>query len=253
MINISNLNKNFGKLKVIENLNLTVPEGEVIALVGPSGCGKTTLLHCITGIDNHFDGLIELENKHSREYLQENRIAMVFQQYSNFEWLTVKENIETPFFNGNISNNEKAEIVNKLLTDMGLMKFANSYMNELSGGMQQRVAVARALAQNTKIMALDEPFGALDIQNRNSLQNIFLNIKVKFNKTVIFITHDIEEAIFLADRVLVLSKIPATICAEFNTSFTLNNKNEIKYSSAFIEVKKCIESKFKEFSYEKIG
>lgn len=244
MIDVYNLNKSYGNLKVIENFNLSIAEGEVVALVGPSGCGKTTLLHCITGLVRDYEGTIKLDNLNSQEYLENKRIAIVLQQYSNFEWLTVRENIQIPFVSKNIIEIEESESVNNLLSYMNLNEFSNNFINELSGGMQQRVAVARALAQNTEILALDEPFGALDIQNRNSLQLFFLETQRKFKKTAIFITHDIEEAIFLSDKVAVLSKIPSTIIKLFDTRINNKDSNKLKYSSDFIAMKKEIEDTF---------
>ena len=242
MIEIKNLNKKFGKLEVLKNLNLSINKGEVVSIVGPSGCGKSTLLRCITGLDKNFQGEIKLSNLSNTEYLKSERIAVVLQKYSNFPWLNVTENIATAFINENTkTKKEQADIISNLLADIHIDKFSTSHINELSGGMQQRVAVARAIAQDTDIMAFDEPFGALDITNRNKLQLLFKDLNTKFDKTVLFITHDIEEAIFVSDRVAVLSKIPSYVFKTFESVHKKTNDKSIKYDKEFINLKKEIE------------
>jgi NitT/TauT family transport system ATP-binding protein len=242
MIEINNLIKSFGNLQVLKNLSLHINKGEVVSIVGPSGCGKSTLLRCITGLDKTFEGEIKLANKPNFEYLKSERIAVVLQKYSNFPWLNVKENIATAFINEkNISQKEQNEIIANLLADIHLDKFSTSHINELSGGMQQRVAVARAIAQDTDIMAFDEPFGALDVTNRNKLQLLFKDLNTKFDKTVLFITHDIEEAIFVSDKVAVLSKSPSYIFRIFESIHKKTNDNSIKYDTEFVKLKKEIE------------
>lgn len=244
MIKISKLSKHFGNLKVLDKINLSISQGEVVALVGPSGCGKSTLLHCVTGLDENYKGNIHLNNLEINEYLKVDRIAIVLQKYSNFHWLTVKKNIEASFINVNISEKDRNEKITSLLSDLNLVDFSNSYMNELSGGMQQRVAVARAIAQNTEIIALDEPFGSLDINNRLTLQLLLKKLNIKFRKTSLFVTHDIEEAIFLSDKVVVLSKIPSTVLVEYTSDFKDDIDPNVKYSSDFIKLKKEIEKHF---------
>lgn len=242
MIEIKNLNKNYGKLEVLKNLNLSINKGEVVSIVGPSGCGKSTLLRCITGLDKNFQGEIKLSNLPNTEYLKSERIAVVLQKYSNFPWLNVTENIATAFINETTkSKKEQDEIIANLLADIHLDKFSKSHINELSGGMQQRVAVARAIAQDTDIMAFDEPFGALDITNRNKLQLLFKDLNTKFDKTVLFITHDIEEAIFVSDRIAVLSKSPSYVFKTFESIHKKDNDNRIKYDTQFVQLKKDIE------------
>ncbi len=241
MIEIKNLNKSFGTLEVLKEFNLNIEKGETMALVGPSGCGKSTLLNCITGLENDFEGEITINNLPSKEYLKDKRIAVVLQKYSNFEWLTVIGNIENAFLNSSTSKLEKEEIINLLIKKTGLNGFENSYMNELSGGMQQRVAVARALAQNSEILAFDEPFGALDVENRVTLQNLFKIQLIENNLTAIFITHDIEEAILIAEKVAILKKIPSSISKILETKDIVN-----KFSKEFTDMKKTIENNLKE-------
>lgn len=242
MIEIRNLTKNFGNLEVLKDLNLSINKGEVVSIVGPSGCGKSTLLRCITGLDKNFKGEIKLSNLPNTEYLINERIAVVLQKYSNFPWLNVTENIATAFINENAKDKkEQVQIISNLLAEIHLDKFSTSHINELSGGMQQRVAVARAIAQDADIMAFDEPFGALDVINRNKLQLLFKELNTKFDKTVLFITHDIEEAIFVSDRVAVLSKSPSFVFKTFDSVHKKINDNSVKYDAEFINLKKEIE------------
>ncbi len=241
MIRIIELSKEFGSLEVIKGFNLHIKEGETIAIVGPSGCGKSTLLNCITGLDKNYHGKIEFKGVSAKSYLKNNRISVVLQKYSNFEWLTVKENIETAFINSKIDSNEKSKRIIRLLQKTGLYQFVNSRMNELSGGMRQRVAVARALAQKNEILAFDEPFGALDVENRISLQNLFKSQIKENNITALFITHDIDEAILISDRIIVLKEIPTSIIEIFQTQH-LNDR----YSNDFNIMKHNVELKLKQ-------
>ncbi|MCL6268155.1 ABC transporter ATP-binding protein [Flagellimonas myxillae] len=240
MIEIQGLTKRFGQLVVFENFNLSIRKGETVALVGPSGCGKTTLLNCVTGLDKNYDGQILINGLNSKEYLQEKRISIVLQRYSNFEWQTINENIRSAFVNRNITSEEQEKTINNLIERTGLLGFENSYINELSGGMQQRVAVARALAQSNEILAFDEPFGSLDIENRSSLQILFREQITKKNLTAIFITHDIEEAILVSERIAILKKIPSLVTKIIET----NNITD-KYSQEFNSLKEEVEKTLK--------
>ena len=241
MIEIANLNKSFGSLKVLENFNLSVSSGEIVAIVGPSGCGKSTLLNCITGLDINYKGSIKLNGISSKQYLHNKRISVVLQKYSNFEWQTVTENIYTAFLNRKLNQKDQQERVADLIEKTGLKGFEDSYINELSGGMRQRVAVARALAQNTEIMAFDEPFGSLDIENRISLQRLFSS-QIKENKlTALIITHDIDEAIVVSDKLIILKAIPSSVIEEINTKNIID-----KYSLEFTKIQEKIEMNLKQ-------
>ena len=242
MIEVKNLNKKFDSLNIINDFNLIIDEGETVAIIGPSGCGKTTLLHCITGLDTKYNGEVYLAKQKQIDYLAKKRIAVVLQQYSNFEWLNVEDNIKTAFINSILPKSENDKILNTLLKELQLEKFSKYYISKLSGGMKQRVAVARALAQETEILAFDEPFGALDIPTRSSLQVLFKKINNSIRKTSLFITHDIEEAIFIADRIIVLSKRPTSIITEFKSDFKNIYDLNCKYSIDFIDLKKQIEN-----------
>jgi ABC-type nitrate/sulfonate/bicarbonate transport system ATPase subunit len=240
MIKVNNLKKNFNNLHVLEDISFEANEGQFISIIGPSGCGKSTLLRCITGLEKIYGGDIILHGLKSFEYFKKKRISVVLQKYSNFHWLSVYSNILTGFNHSSELPQDQNKIINSLLIDLQIVNFKNNFINELSGGMQQRVAIARALAQNTDIMALDEPFGALDIKNRHNLQMLFKQLNTKYKKTVLFITHDIEEAIFLSDKILILSKIPARIVKSYVCNFKNEMSPEIKFSSEFIYLRKEI-------------
>lgn len=245
MISVKAFSKAFSDLKVIDNISFDITEGEFVSIIGPSGCGKTTVLRCIAGLDKQYIGTILISNKNSKDYLEDNRISVVLQKYSNFVWLTVYENVLTALINSKLSEVQKSGLVDSLLSELKIDKFKDFYINQLSGGMQQRVAIARALAQDNAIVALDEPFGALDISNRYIIQVLLKKLSIKHKKTVLFVTHDIDEAIFLSDKIIVLSKSPTTISKIFSTPFKNEFDTSIKYSTDFLNLKKEIELTFK--------
>ncbi|HOX35761.1 MAG TPA: ABC transporter ATP-binding protein [Methanoregulaceae archaeon] len=197
-------------LSAIDGLDLTVRDKEFVCVLGPSGCGKTTLLRMIAGLDAATSGEILLENE--RIAGPDPRIGIVFQEYSLFPWRTVIDNVAFgPEMKG-MGKEERYRIADKYLDLVGLQQFAKSYPSELSGGMKQRVAVARALALDPVVLLMDEPFGALDAQTRNMLQHELLGIWEKTKKTILFITHSVDEAVFLADRIVVLTPRPGRVC-----------------------------------------
>lgn len=216
ILEIKDLSKSFKieneKLLVLDDINMAVNKGEMLCIVGPSGCGKSTLLSQIAGFDGHDSGSIKLKNKTiSKPEL--NRV-MVFQDLNQlFPWKTVLENTVFPLNVNKIGSlkYERLERAEKYLSMVKLEGFYNYYPHQLSGGMKQRVAIARALAINPEILLMDEPFGSLDIQTRTNLQNILIDIWNKTNITVIFVTHDIQEAILLSDRIIVMEKNPGKI------------------------------------------
>jgi len=216
---IIDLNVEFDSLKVLENLNITIKDNEFIAIVGKSGCGKTTLLNAIAKFVK-YNGIIKKPNK----------VGFVFQNYAVYPWLTVKQNIAF-----SIENQEK---INHYLQMINLTDKKNNYPFELSGGQIQRVALARTLATNPSLILMDEPYGALDIYNREKMQKWLLDIWSKEKKTVLFVTHSIEEAIFLADRVLLLKD--KAISKEFIVDFKRPRSSELKFSKEFTDLKKKI-------------
>jgi ABC-type nitrate/sulfonate/bicarbonate transport system ATPase subunit len=198
-----NVSHGYGELAVLQNLNLTVQPGEFVVLVGPSGCGKTTLLNLLSGHIKPVSGTIKSAGI----------IRTVYQQDGLFPWLTVTENISMGL--RSITNEtERNKELNELFELIHLKEFENHYPHELSGGMRQRVELARVLAGDSDILLMDEPFSALDYQTRIRLRNELSRLLEKRPRTVVFVTHDIEEAAQLADRVLVLSNRPATISHE---------------------------------------
>lgn len=242
MITLKNINVQFDTLKVLSDVSLEINQGEITSILGPSGSGKTTLLRCIAGLNRNFNGEITIDSKEQRHYLKNTRIAVVNQGYSSFPWLSVKENILVAK-KTNSSNNLG---VNQILEAIGLNGFEDYYPSQLSGGMQQRVAIGRAIIQDTDILVFDEPFGALDYQTRLQLQLLIKRIKNDFGKTIVFVTHDIEEAIFISDKVVVLSKTPSIIVEEININEEIKSSldNKVRYIPEFIELRSSIENIF---------
>ena len=194
----------------LSNISLTVKNEEFVCLLGPSGCGKTTLLRIIAGLDRPSSGSVVLGG--TAVDRPDPRLAMIFQEYSLLPWRTVSDNIALGLEIRRVASKDREVIVNKYLEIVGLRQFENSYPYELSGGMRQRVAVARALAVDPLILLMDEPFGALDAQTRNMLQHELLDIWGKTKKTILFVTHSVDEAVYLADRIIVLTPRPGRIC-----------------------------------------
>lgn len=216
ILEIKNLSKSFGKASskslILKDINFSVNKGEFLCIVGPSGCGKSTLLRQIGSFDAADSGNILLNNKYVTKP-ELNRI-MVFQDFNQlFPWKTVMENIIFPLKTNKLIENKKEllEMGEKYLSMVKLEKFSKYYPHQLSGGMKQRIAIARALAINPHILLMDEPFGSLDAQTRSELQDMLLNIWQETNITVIFVTHDIQESILLSDRIVIMGKNPGHI------------------------------------------
>lgn len=212
---IKDLNQSFprddgSRLVVLENLSLDVKDKEFVCILGSSGCGKTTLLRMIAGLDTAESGSIVLDSGEIRG--PNPKVGMVFQEYSLFPWRTVIDNIAFGLEMRGVPKEERYRVAESYLELVNLSQFRDSFPSELSGGMRQRVAVARALALDPVLLLMDEPFGALDAQTRNKLQIELLEIWEKTKKTVVFITHSVDEAVFLSDRVVVLTPRPGRIC-----------------------------------------
>ena len=201
-LNLQNVSHHFGEVEVVKHLSFTVAPGEIVVLVGPSGCGKTTLLNLISGYITPASGIIE----------RKGIVRNVYQVNGLFPWLTVSENIAMGL--RNMDEVKRKDEVNELLRLVHLEGFDQHYSHQLSGGMRQRVELARALAGDSDILLMDEPFSALDYQSRIYLRRELVRMLEARPRTVVFVTHDIEEAAQLADRVFVLTKRPATICHE---------------------------------------
>ncbi|NLB88389.1 MAG: ABC transporter ATP-binding protein [Syntrophomonadaceae bacterium] len=196
-------------IDALYNINLTIEHNDFVCILGPSGCGKSTLLRMIAGLESITAGEIIYRGRKIRKINKD--IGMVFQEYSLFPWRTVMENVTVGLEFAGINKSERYKIGEKYLELVGLKDYSNNYPYELSGGMQQRVAIARSLANDPDLLLMDEPFGALDAHTRILLQKELLDIWEKNKKTIIFVTHSVDEAIYLADRIVVMSHGPGTI------------------------------------------
>ncbi|MCR4895739.1 MAG: ABC transporter ATP-binding protein [Lachnospiraceae bacterium] len=196
-------------LEVLRDVNLEIGEGEFVSIVGFSGCGKSTLLRLIMGLDPVTEGQISIGENEVKKPSRE--VGMVFQEARLFPWSSIAKNVEFGISDKSLSKQEKKEMTRKYLELVKLNGFEDAFPAQLSGGMQQRAGIARALIGNPDILLLDEPFGALDAFTRINMQNEILDIWRKENKTMLLITHDIDEAIFLSDRIVIMSERPGTI------------------------------------------
>ena len=241
-IEIKNINKSFegrGKnLSVLEDINLTINDGELVCLLGPSGCGKTTLLRLIAGLDQPTSGEViangEVVKKPSGDR------AVIFQQYSLFPWLTVLQNVTFGLEISGGSKEENIKAAERYLTSVGLIDFKDSYPHELSGGMKQRVAIIRSLLNHSPILLMDEPFSALDMQNRHKLQEQLIGVWKRFKNTIVFVTHDVDEAVFLADKIVLLDKNPGKIAEIIEVDLERPRKRD---SNEFLAIQESIVDK----------
>jgi NitT/TauT family transport system ATP-binding protein len=210
-VRLANVSKHFGTrrgaLVAVDEVSLDIGDGEFVAIVGPSGCGKSTLLRLVAGMYAPSSGTVEIHQSAD----ERPPTAMVFQDHALFPWLTVRHNIMFGPRNRGIPKKEASRIADAQLSRMGLAGFADYYPHQLSGGMKQRVGIARALAQNPEILLMDEPLGALDAQTRTLLQEQILELRQQTRPTAIYVTHAIDEAIFLADRVILMTARPGRI------------------------------------------
>ncbi len=242
MLKISNISKTYDNngqlIEAVKDVSLTIEDRQFVALVGPSGCGKTTLLKIIAGLVEASSGEVILDGKKILEPDKER--GMIFQGFSLFPWLTIKENIAFGLNLQSLSAQKKKTIIQQYLSITGLSDFANAYPKNLSGGMQQRLAIARTLANDPKVLLMDEPFGSLDSQTRSRMQEFLTKLWEDDRKTILFVTHDVEEAIFLADTVYLLSQRPAQIKQVFKVPFDRPRLHELKYSQEFFKLEKEI-------------
>ena len=224
-----------GELQVLEGIDLHVPEGRFVSIVGASGCGKSTLLRLILGLDTQYEGQILLGGQPISGTGRERGI--VFQDHRLFPWLTVAQNIRFGLRERGMSEADQKERSEFFIAKVGLRGFEHHFPKQLSGGMQQRTAIARALANDPKMLLLDEPFGALDNQTRVLMQELLLGSWESAQKTVLFVTHDIDEAIFMANRVAVFSARPGRIKTEIAVDFPHPRSYTIKTSPEYMEIK----------------
>jgi NitT/TauT family transport system ATP-binding protein len=212
-IKIINVNKEYVSngttLKAIDNLSIEIKDSQFICIVGPSGCGKSTLLRMIAGLEPFNSGEIFVGGKKVES--PSPSIGFVFQEYTLFPWRTVQKNVEFGLELKNVDQAERSKVASKYIDMVGLSKFKDAYPHQLSGGMKQRTAIARTLAVGPDILLMDEPFGALDAQTRNILQEQLLQIWEKEKIKVLFVTHNVDEAVFLADKVIIMTSRPGKI------------------------------------------
>jgi NitT/TauT family transport system ATP-binding protein len=208
-IRIAGLTKRFAGLTAVDNVSVDIARGEFFIIVGPSGCGKTTLLRILAGLETSTSGTIEIESLHSQRPAN----SMIFQGDSIFPWMTVWNNAAYGLKMRGVANATIKEVVGHYLDSTGLTRFADYYPHQLSGGMRQRVSIARAFANDPQILLMDEPFSALDAQNKLLLQEELLRIWEEHKKTVVFITHSVDEAVLLGDRIMVMTAQPGAVKA----------------------------------------
>jgi NitT/TauT family transport system ATP-binding protein len=254
-IELRNLSMSFGQganqVVAVNGVNLTVAPGEFVSIIGPSGCGKSTLLNVVAGFTPPTEGQALLDGVPITGPGPER--GVVFQQYSLFPWMSVRKNVEFGLKMQSVAANKRETTARTLLGLAGLLAFENHYPDQLSGGMKQRVGIVRALATSPQVMLMDEPFGALDAQTRVVMQQILTNMWQKFRLSVLFITHDIEEAIFLSDRVFVMTARPGRIKAELLIPLPRPRTAEMMSSVEFIQILHKLRNLIREESLAAMG
>jgi len=242
---IQNVGKIFESLSrdpviALDDISLEIKKGEFICILGPSGCGKTTLLRMIAGLEIATSGAILVEDK--PVIGPDPRLAMIFQEYSLYPWRTIRANVAFSLQMRGMAKEERNAVADRFIRLVGLDGFADSYPYELSGGMRQRVAVARALATDPAVLLMDEPFGALDARTRNRMQKELLEIWDNTKKTVVFVTHSVDEAVYLADRVIVLSSRPGRLAGIYDVEFPRpRDRTSVEFASLRRDVLKLID------------
>jgi NitT/TauT family transport system ATP-binding protein len=227
-------------IQVVDRLTIEVQDQEFLAILGPSGCGKSTFLRMVDGLIPPDSGSIVIDGRDVTRTVGGEGRGMVFQSFDLFPWRTVSGNVEFGLERLGITRSERRDISAHYIRLIGLEGFENAYPHELSGGMQQRVGLARALAIKPSILLMDEPFGALDVQTRELLQDELLRIWDAERKTVLFVTHSIEEALYLADRIVVITPRPARIDKIVDVPFARPRNEDVKATSEFVELRQNI-------------
>ena len=235
----------------LDNLSLEVRTGELVTIVGTSGCGKSTFLRLVAGLTEVSSGLIEVDGRPVTGPGPDR--GMVFQSYTLFPWLTALDNIKFVLKKQAMKKQEQEDAARHYLDLVGLSGFDKAYPAQLSGGMKQRVAIARAMAYNPAILLMDEPFGALDAQTRQLMQELLLKVWAESNTTILFITHDVDEAIFLADRVYVMTARPGRIKQELVIDLPRSRDYEMELSGPFLTIKREIAHLIREESLRSIA
>lgn len=239
-LQVQNLSKTYRsdghEVVAIDEINLEIRNKEFATILGPSGCGKSTLLRIVAGLVKPTRGVVRLDGSAIGGPGRDR--GMVFQSYTLFPWLTVQENIQFGLEVSGMPRAAQEQVAREFVEKVGLRGFERAYPKALSGGMKQRVAIARALANNPAILLLDEPFGALDAQTRSLMQELLTSVWEELHKTILFVTHDVEEAIFLSDRVFIMTARPGRIKAEIDIPLERPRSYELKASETFLRLKK---------------
>lgn len=243
-VHIDHVSKSFvdndSHIEALKDLSLSIKENEIISIVGPSGCGKSTLVNLIAGFTSPTKGQILIDNKPANVSLK--KCGTVFQEESVFPWMTVRQNIEYGFSDDKTLIDEWAPttLADEYLTLIGLSNFSERFTKDLSGGMKKRVEIARAYAFDPELLLLDEPFGSLDFITREEMQSLLLNIWQQKRKTIVVVTHDVEEAIFLSNQVFVMTPRPGRIKEAFQIPFEMPREPLLKLSQPFLELRRKI-------------
>lgn len=241
-IEVKNLNKYFeqnggGALQILDDINFDVKKGEIVCILGASGCGKSTLLRAISGLDSEHEGSVTIDEKEITK--PEKERGMVFQEHRLFPWLNVEQNVGYAL--NNIEKEKKKALVKKYIDLVGLSGFEKAYPRQLSGGMAQRAGIARALVNKPSVLLLDEPFGALDTFTKMAMQKELKRIQSKAQTTMLLVTHDIDEAVFLADQIIVMSPRPGRIKKKVTVNLP---EPRDRNSYEFLEIRKEIFNEF---------
>ena len=234
-VEVAGLTKRFGELLVLDDVNFTVAKGEFLAIVGPTGCGKTTFLNLLSRLIPATKGHIRIDGQEADP--KKHNLAFVFQEPSSLPWLTVKQNVEFGMLIKGVHADERERRLRQILDLVGLADCANLFPNQISASMEQRVAVSRAFATNPDLLLMDEPYGQLDVKLRYYLEDELVKLWRELGATVIFVTHNIEEAVYVAERILVLTNKPTTVKAELHVDLP-RPRNFI--DERFIEIRKQV-------------
>jgi NitT/TauT family transport system ATP-binding protein len=241
-IEIKDLSKTFrtdrGDVEALRGVDLTIRSGEFVVVVGASGCGKTTLLNLVAGFEQPTGGKILLKGEPVRGIHP--KCGMIFQQYALFPWKTVRQNVEFGLKMKRIAKKERSRIADGFIELVGLRGFEHAYPNALSGGMKQRVSIARALANDPHVMLLDEPFAALDAMTRQVLQEQLIRIQESQGKTMVFITHSIDEALLLSSRIIIMTARPGRIAQDIENDLPHPRDASVQLSNRYLELKELV-------------